>query len=334
MAGVGGASLGTEIVKCLTLANRYLVFGCDISGYAYGHYMDGCESTFVADRDRYVESIIEICRQARIDCIVPGGEEPTVLLGRARAELAASGIQLAANSAGVVADFSDKGTTFEILGRLGFATPLTTRVGQFADLDAMSFPCVVKPAVGSGGSSFVFLAENKDEAWLCASYSIANGKQVIVQEYLPLDEGEFTVGVLSQPDGAVVGSIALRKLFDSKLSVLIKGKFGLISSGYSQGLIDDFPAVRALAERMAVAIGSTGPINIQGRIKDGVFVPFEINPRFSASTYLRAKAGFNELDLYLQYILHGIAPVVGPLRAGYYLRSLSEVYVPKNEVKH
>jgi carbamoyl-phosphate synthase large subunit len=113
---------------------------------------------------------------------------------------------------------------------------------------------------------------------------------------------------------------------------LSRGEAGLISSGYSQGLIDDFPQVRAVAEKIAVAIGSTGPLNVQGRVRDGVLVPFEINPRFSASTYLRAMAGFNEVDLYLQFINDGVVSPPPPIRPGYYLRSLSEVYVERDQV--
>jgi carbamoyl-phosphate synthase large subunit len=38
VAGIGGASLGTEILKALQLAGRYELFGCDISPMAFGHY--------------------------------------------------------------------------------------------------------------------------------------------------------------------------------------------------------------------------------------------------------------------------------------------------------
>ena len=79
----------------------------------------------------------------------------------------------------------------------------------------------------------------------------------------------------------------MRRLFHNKLSVLVKGQKGLISSGYSQGLIDDFRAVRTTAERIAQGIKSEGPLNIQGRVRGDEFLPFEINPRFSASTYFR-----------------------------------------------
>lgn len=334
VAGIGGASLGTEILKSLLLTEeKYEIFGCDISALAFGHYQQGFQKTFLVDRYNYIESIIEICVEHHIDCIIPGGEEPLSLLTSSVNLLLEKGIYLASNSPSVIEKFTDKKITFEILDKLGFRVPLTLNFEGPSDLDLMNYPCVVKPAKHSGGSSFVFLAENKQEALLYSTYLKNNEKPVVIQEYIPESEGEFTIGVLCLPDRRLVGSIALKRVFNSKLSVLIKGKVGLISSGYTQGLIDDFPAVRSVAEQIATATQSTGPINIQGRVKDGVLLPFEINPRFSASTYLRSLAGFNEIDLYLQYLILGEEPKKPSIRYGYYLRSLSETWVSKEEVK-
>lgn len=328
IAGIGGASLGTEILKCLRLADRYSIFGCDISPNAYGHFADGFVRTAVVDRSRYVESVLDVCRHERIEVIVPGGEQPLFLLSEAASKLRSADVRLAANSTSVVSRFTDKHRTFELLRDLGIPTPATALVEARSDLTRIPTPCVVKPATGSGGSSFVFLADTHDEAWLYASYLIKMGRKALVQEYVSHEGGEFTVGVLSLPDSRMVGSIALRRALESKLSVLVQSKTGVISTGYSQGLIEDFPAVRATAERIAKAAGSVGPLNIQGRVRDGVFLPFEINPRFSASTFLRALAGFNEVDLYLQFVLRGVEPRTGSLRYGHYLRSLTEVFAP------
>ncbi len=62
-------------------------------------------------------------------------------------------------------------------------------------------------------------------------------------------------------------------------------------------------------------------------------VPFEINPRFSASTFLRALAGFNEIDSFLCYETTGAVDPVPTLREGWYLRSFTERFVPEPEVK-
>jgi len=333
IAGVGGASLGTELLKCLKLAGRYQVYGCDISPTAYGLYDPGFSGTFLIERDRYLPSVIEACRRAGAKWLVPGGEQPMILLGGAVAELAAAGITLVANHPQIIATFSDKSLTFQRLAALGFAVPRTVEVLGEQDLAQVGTPCIVKPATGSGGSAMVFFAVDAPEALIYADYIRRCGSVPLAQQYVSPDEGEFTVGVLSLPDGELAGSIALRRSLDAKLSVMSRGRGGVVSSGYSQGFIGDFPGICAQAERMAAAVGSRGALNIQGRVRDGVFLPFEINPRLSASTYLRALAGFNEVDILLQHLAFGRRLPPAPLREGWYLRSLSETYIAPEGIK-
>jgi carbamoyl-phosphate synthase large subunit len=125
----------------------------------------------------------------------------------------------------------------------------------------------------------------------------------------------------------------MKRLFECKLSIHSRSPLGTISSPYSQGLISPFESYRRAAEQIATKIGSVGPLNIQGRVKDGVLMPFEINPRFSGSTYLRALAGFNEIDLFLRYMIDGTVEVPFRYRYGYYFRSLSEVFVKEEDLK-
>jgi carbamoyl-phosphate synthase large subunit len=334
IAGIGGASLGTEILKCLLMARQYRVFGCDISKLAFGHYQNGFEKTFVVNSLNYIDSIMDICTQLQIGYVIPGGEEPMILLNQAAERFKKKAIALAMNSSAIIDLFSNKKASFDKLSELGVPIPITKTVSIASDLDDMPFPCVIKPATGSGGSNFLFLAGDKEEALVYIKHLLKNSKLPLVQEYIPEDEGEFTVGVLSLPDGSMVKSIVLKRVFDSKLSIKFKGGLGLISSGYSQGLIDAFPEICAAAEIIATSINSRGPINIQGRMRKGRFIPFEINPRFSASTYLRAMAGFNEIDIFLQYLINGQSgdlPI--NIKPGYYLRSFSESYVSMEDLK-
>ena len=336
IAGIGGASLGTEIIKCLKLAGRYTVFGCDISEFAYGLYQEGVAETFVLPRDGYVESLLELCKSLSISVAIPGGEEPLALLGRAASDFKNANIHIAGNSPEVMATCSDKERFFARLRELDIPTPRTFAVKHIGDFEApedFPYPCVIKPATGSGGSRFVFIASSRSEAAAYSRYLRSIGLVPLVQEYIPLDEGEFTIGVLSLPDKQLVGSVAMRRLLHAKLSVLAKTEYGIISSPYSQGLIDEFPDVRAQAENIARALNSVGPLDIQARIRNGVLIPFEVNPRFSGSTYLRAMAGFNQVDIYLRYLLDHTVVEPGPIKPGYYLRSLSELRVEKEEIK-
>lgn len=325
--------MGTELLKCLTLAGRYNVFGCDVSPTAYGLYDRGFVQTYRVSRENYVAEVLDVCRRAGTTWLVPGGEQPNALLGAAEDLFLREGIRVVTNDAATVGLFSDKKATFKKLAACGIPIPKTAELTTAADVQAVGLPCIVKPATGSGGSASVFFAVTAEEALIYATFIRHSGSVPIAQEYVGDDEGEFTIGVLSLPDGRLVGSIALRRALDAKLSVSHRGRGGVISSGYSQGYIDAFPEVCQQAERIAAFIHSRGPINIQGRVRNGVFLPFEINPRFSASTYLRALAGFNEIDMLLGFLISGELPTVKPVKPGWYLRSLAECFVAGEDVK-
>jgi hypothetical protein len=59
--GIGGASLGIEVLKSLPLAGKYAVYCCAIWPLAIGHYQRGHVGTFVIDRINYVAGVFKIC---------------------------------------------------------------------------------------------------------------------------------------------------------------------------------------------------------------------------------------------------------------------------------
>ena len=127
------------------------------------------------------------------------------------------------NSPDVVTRLADKERCFIELQRLGIAIPRTVAATEPTMLDQVPFPCAIKPSVESGGSSSVFFARNREEADIYATYLNVVGKRPIAQEYIAHTDGEFTVGILSGPDGMVLGAIAMERAFPAKLSIASKG---------------------------------------------------------------------------------------------------------------
>lgn len=161
---------------------------------------------------------------------------------------------------------------------------------------------------------------------------------MLLQEYVGDPYHEYTVGVLNALDGCFVGSIALKRNILSGLSNRIKipnrterkelSPILAISSGVSQGDIEDYSEIREECERIANAIESKGPLNVQCRFVNGHVIPFEINPRFSGTSYMRALAGFNEPDILIRYHLLGEPlPQKIEYKHGRMVRGLVERYV-------
>lgn len=332
IAGIGCSSLGIEIFKALRHQGGYHLIGADVDSAAFGLTEEGFARTYhirCASDKEYLDRLVEICRREAVEAVAPGAQVVHRLLSNDRPRFEDLGILLMLNSQEVVDVCLDKTRSLALLGDCGLRVPAAMDVGVESQVDDFAlYPCVVKPSAMAGGSNLVFLAEDATEAKFFVRYLHKRGSDATLQQYVQSTD-EFTVGVLSDKDGEIIGSIALKRLLGPKLSYSMRYGDRVISSGWSQGLIDTFPEVCSQAEQIARALGSTWSLNVQGRLDtEGTFCPFEINPRHSGTTYLRTLAGFNEPHILLQRYLRDVTITPGPLKRGHYLRAFREKYVP------
>jgi carbamoyl-phosphate synthase large subunit len=337
IAGIGGGSLGLEIFKCLSLHGGYELIGCDISEKALGLYENGFKKTILlpnCDDYTYARNLLDLCRSENVKFVAPGAEKVHSILNQERNIFREAGIHLLINSKAVVDLCSNKLKTLLFLQQQGIPVPETRHVMSLSDCNGLiRYPYIVKPSEGAGASNLVFLAENEREINFFVGYLVRRGYKATVQQYIDSND-EYTIGVLSLPDGHVVGSIALRRFLESKLSISAQYGGRVISSGWSQGEIRDFSEVCRQAELIAKAVGSRWAINIQGRVDNtGIFYPFEINPRHSGTSYLRALAGFNEPHYLLQYLACASPLPELKIAEGYYIRGLTETAVPRAKIR-
>ena len=330
VAGIGVGSLGLELLKCLSLEDSFIVYGADIDKNAYGHLDSRFAETFTvrsSPTEIYCDDLIRICHKKEISYIAPGAEATNRIICLHQDRFRDAGISPLVNSLRVFNVCANKVQCNEFLKSKGLPSVDTVIVTKGFSLNEFSrFPCVVKPAIDSGGSNLVFIAENLEEARFFVGYLASRGVDACVQEYIDSSD-EFTVGVLSSPEGEILSSIALKRNLSSKLSRLLAYGNQIISSGWSQGRIEQYPDVCRQAEKIALALGSTWALNIQGRVKDDVFIPFEINPRYSGTSYFRAMSGVNEILIGLNYLNTGQKNHLGQIRSATYSRILTEQIV-------
>ena len=200
---------------------------------------------------------------------------------------------------------------------------------------SIKFPAVVKPVLGGGGSFNCYMAQDLAELFFFADYIKSQGVIPMAQEYVGTPEEEYTVGVLTDMrNGEMIGSIALRRQIMSGLSNRMRvpkrnsKEILVISSGISQGEFGDFSDVRGECERIALALGSRGPMNLQCRKHEGKVYVFEINPRLSGTTFMRAMVGRNEPDILIRQCVEGENFEIAEYKKGMVLRGLIERYIP------
>lgn len=309
VTGVGGQSVGHQVLHALSLKpEAYDLTVADANPFSFGLYASPRRSLLPwASADDYLAAVLRLVARDGIQVVIPGTEPELYRLAQHHAELNAAGCILLANPTEVAAICRHKGRLDAWLGGHGFKTPLTATAANWRELAAKAgFPLVGKPASDTGGSRDVKLLVSGEEVE--RYISDMGGADVLLQEYVADGESEYTVGVMVSRDGAVIDSIVLhRKLVG--LSLGAKRRHGdrlyTLSTGYSQGFIVRHPVIQSRCEELALAIGARGPMNIQLRFVDGDISVFEVHPRFSGTTSIRASAGFNEPDVLIRNFLFG-----------------------------
>jgi carbamoyl-phosphate synthase large subunit len=345
VTAVGGGGVGEQTLKALRLAGGYRIVGSDVRPRcAQFALVDQAVILPGATSPEYLEALLRVCKRLDVQAIFPGSEPELRVMSDNRDRIEGAGLFLPINPARVIDIGMDKLATVEFLETNGFGSPRSVRMRGLDDLGQVDwFPVIVKPAVGSGGSRDCFIAQTPRQLELVAEYILTAGSQVMIQEYVGSPEDEYTVGVLHDMDGKFINSIGLRRLVKGQLHQRLSalnitgrrelGDMLVISSGVSHGYVDRFPEVTLPCERIAAALGARGAINVQCRLVDGNVQVFEINPRLSGTTSIRAMVGYNEPDILLRRHLLGEAIEERfSYRSAWVLRSLTEDIVSDREV--
>jgi carbamoyl-phosphate synthase large subunit len=343
VTGVGGGGLGEQLIKALRLSTiSCKIFGGDITPLSKGL----CDVDVPcilpsAGSENYISEVLKLCNDNKIHALFYGSEAELLKLSSHRQLFEDAGVFLPLNPASVIEICLDKNKTVEFLKLNGYKYPKSNKVikGSFNHHGISDFPVVIKPSIGGGGSANIFIAQNEIELKVYCDFMFTIYNEFIIQEYVGKAEDEFTVGILFTLNGELVNAIAIRRNILSSLSSKLKvpnrsGKAQLgpilaISNGISQGEIGRFPEVTDKCIEIAKSLGSTASINIQCRlVGDEVYV-FEINPRFSGTSSLRALVGYNEPEVLIRH--HLLNENINPFfeyRSGFVLRGLQEAFIP------
>jgi carbamoyl-phosphate synthase large subunit len=345
VSGVAGATIGEQICKSLRLGqNKYIITASNLDLASIKTVeADQYELLPRAQDPMYIERLQSLCTRHKVKFVFPGSEPELFMLAEMRDCFEGIGVEIVSNSAPVISVCSNKLATFAFLREQGFSIPLTYAVEETHLVEQLPdrFPWIVKPFSGGSGSANVFIAQDREELAMFVRYLTKNGHSILLQEYVGRAEDEYTVGVLHYPDGTLAGSVALRRHITTGLSNRLRvqnrcgrssdlGSVLAVSSGITQGELGDYPAIRKTAEAIARSLGSTGPLNIQGRWNGQEFLPFEINPRFSGTEPLRAMVGFNGPEAIVNWYLTGGRehPSMKVEDSGVFTRGLREHFEP------
>jgi carbamoyl-phosphate synthase large subunit len=317
-----GSVYGLGIIRALKASVLPVeIIAIDTNPYSLGLFFAG--KSFIApraeDEESYYMFIKNLCIDHQIKAIFMGSTAELPFYSRNRESLERStGSKVFVNSPAVIELCTDKWLTMCHLSRHRFQIPASIRYPEDAGMlssfiESAGFPLIVKPRFGRGSVGVVLV---KDKQQLLEN--IKGKESLIIQEYLTDEDQEFTVGICINQKGKVISKIALRRYLQEGVSI------AAVSDGYHD--IADYCAV------VASTLGAYGAINIQLRLKDGMPVIFEINPRFSSSTGMRLLFGINEPESLIRSEVLCQEVIPSCAVTGLALRQYTDYYFPLDKL--
>ncbi len=321
IAGCGGQSVGAGIIKALAPLPRYRLVAADMRLDCAALLNAEAAYQLPSARDpAYGKAVLRLCRQEGVQAILPGSHPDTIQLSKMAETLEDQGVRVIGNPWPCVKAATDKLKCMRLLARHGVPVPDTEPGDNWDSLvKRVGFPIILKPRWGQGSKGVRLVSSRREVALLLELHEIS-GDEVIVQEAIGSDGEEFTTGLILGFSGDLLGAVTLRRK---------------ICSGYTgTALCEPSLECETVARQAAAALGARGPFNAQMRLHRGVPTIFEINPRFSGTTPMRAWLGLNGPHLLIQSFLLGIEKISAPPRRGVLvLRDLRESYFEEADLE-
>jgi carbamoyl-phosphate synthase large subunit len=273
VTGTGGPS-GISVMRALG-GERFDIFSADIDPYAAGLYLVGEDRRLMIPRggsDSYVEFVLALCEQHRIDVLIPTVDSELVPLATARRRFAAVGTEIVLASEETLRMCLDK-WALHLRCRGALRVPDSLLADEAFDPSVPALPVIVKPRVGSG-SRGIRLIERREEL-----ERIDRDGSLLVQEHLP--GAEYSLDTLARSDGRVIAVVPRARL---------KVDSGIAVTGRT---VSD-EGLEAIGRQVAERIGLTSVANIQVKeAADGEPALLEVNPRFPGTMPLTVASGVN-----------------------------------------
>ena len=311
ITGAGGAA---AVAAMLDLPDTVEWVAADLDPHAVGLYLVPAARRVLiprGDDPELVDRLLEACARHQADVVWPTVDTELLPVAEAADRFAAIGVRVLASSVPALATCLDKWRLIERC-RDVVRVPASTVLTADTDLTAVPMPYVLKPRRGAGGRGVRMVRSAADTA------GVPRDGSYLCQEYLPGEE--FSIDVLSRPDGSVAAAVPRRRdKVDSGIAVA--------------GRTVADPALETFGRAVATRVGLTGVSNVQVR-RDirGRPALLEVNPRLPGTMPLTVAAGVDMPAWALAAALGGTIPAGLSYREIAVVRHWTERIVPVSEV--
>ena len=311
ITGAGGPA---AVSAMLDLPRAVEWVAADIDPHAVGLYLVPADRRVLVPRGddpELVDRLLAECARHRVEVLWPTVDTELLPVAAAADRFAGIGVRVLAAPLPALDTCLDK---WQLVQRCRdvVRVPATAVLTADTDLSRWPAPYVLKPRRGAGGRGVRVVARAED------TVGVPRDGSYLVQEYLPGEE--FSIDVLSRPDGTVAAAVPRRRdKVDSGIAVA--------------GRTVRDPGLEAFGAAVATAVGLTGVANVQAR-RDAAGRPalLEVNPRLPGTMPLTVAAGVDMPAWALLALLGDTIPAGLDYREIAVVRHWTERLVPVSEV--
>ena len=319
------------------------IVGFELSGRTKGLFeCDAAHRLPSAGDDAYQQRLALFCREEDVDLLIPGSDNELPRIAEVAAELERDGCRVLSSSPECIRICQDKKALHDFLVERDvpfFPTWLASDVALRPD--AIQYPAILKPRQGSGSDGIQILATASNWDSIKLRYTMDSLDGLVVQPLgrpsawndatwqRTLDErrlrrqDQLVVQLFFAESGEIIG----------RMSWLATLKNGVVMA---VEIIEEPEIWRAVepVERAFSTLGVRGPLNIQGIWAGENTQFFEVNPRFSGSTGVRALLGYREVEAAIRHFglsepVEDVEKILAAPRQWVGLRQMSERVVPE-----
>ena len=271
-------------LKCRIIATDYFPTSVGLYWVEKGYILPDILKPEVSET-QWIDALINVIKLEKVDLVLPGLDFELPILAKHKSFIERqTGAILLVSSEEVVRIGDDKWETVKYLEKIGFNYPNSCLPETLESyIQSNPFPFIVKPRHGHTSEN-VFLVKNSREL----NEAINACDMPIIQEYIGCQTQEYTCGA-TYIDNEIVTVISLRRT--------LKNGNTQLAFCERTDVIDTY--VKDLTE----SLKPFGPINFQLRLTHRGPVVFEINPRFSGTTPIRAQFGVNEVEAVIKKLI-------------------------------
>jgi len=297
-----GSGVGQSVINSLRLSRLPIkTIGLGTNPFAYGAYdCDNYAYTKSIYDEGFIDDLIDKCIKHKIDLVIPGLDDEALLYAQNANKFAKAGIKAIYAGEELIALCRDKEQLSlqlnKVVGVFVKGYSKKTLVEDIAS-GTVKFPFIAKPRGGFASRGVEIIRSKNDLNRITEDH--------IIQELaVPLKDDpnyEFYMSQLAKNRNPQVSEVSIQLVYSPEGELMGRMfSYNKLNNGVPIEIVpyeNDY--IWSVIDKLTptlLKLGLRGPLNIQGRLTENGLKLFDMNPRFTGITGLRALMGFNEVE--------------------------------------